>query len=69
MDTPAASISSDHLLTTRPISSFDEYILTYFPKLQEQRAADAQSPQEFGASIAKQSLARIKDALLKNGAV
>ena len=57
--------SPDRSSQSRRISSYDEYIQVYFPKLQEQRVAQAQSPQQFGTSMARDSLARIKEALNK----
>ena len=68
MDRSATQDGSDRRLPTTRISSYDQYLMTYLPKLQEQRLIKAQTPQEFGASIARQSLARIKEALGENGA-
>lgn len=50
------------------ISSFDQYLLTYFPRSQEAQQAQALSPQEFGVSMARESLQHLREALAKRGA-
>ena len=62
--TPSSPVATSPVKT---IASYDEYLATYFPKLSEQKAAAALSPQEFGVSMAKHSLARIKQALGTKG--
>lgn len=50
------------------ISSFDQYLLTYLPRAQEVQQAQALSPQEFGASIARDSLDQLRQSLAQKGA-
>ena len=51
----------------REISSFDEYLVAYFPESQELHQSQALSPQEFGVSMARDSLARLREALAHKG--
>jgi len=50
------------------ISSFDQYLLTYLPRSQEVRQAQALSPQEFGVSIARDSLDQLRQSLAQRRA-
>jgi hypothetical protein len=48
---------------TAEIRSYDDYLATYLPQLREKQASDQATPQEFGVTMARRSLQRIREAL------